>query len=743
MEIALRGAIRERDRLHDGRGAVGHGCDGANGDDRLESRVARTPRRLGGTLVRLDRERRLAHEEEHHPLRGERLRETVVVTQPYEDGHHRFELLDRLLLAELGLDLASRPDRLCGRERDHMLVAEGTRELESFVGGVASTVQVVGVEPGFGQLDEQRDAARISFAAKEASATEQHGGGSGVVARERTPAAVRESRARPRCEHGCALGIGAQLFQVAARLLEVMPDDLVELDQTLPVLLEPGGEPLVEIRARRLRQRVVRRVADEDVPEAERVVVRERRALGPYELLSHEPEQPRRNLRILGRERLHGRAVEHLPFDGAALERRTLRPRQLVEPRRQQCVDARRDGHLGIGRRLEHRHHLLDEERIAVGRREDALAKVRLDVPRELGEEQVARLVTERLQQDRGRVELAARPAGSTVEQLGTRHAEKQDRSVARPVGDVLDEIEERVLGPVKVVPDDDERPFARRLFEQAPDGEGDLLLRRDPVRAEEHTERAGNARIELALVRPQLFDGFDDGPVRDALAVRETPSADDRRIDPAHELRDEARLADAGHAEQREELARAVRGGDVERLAQEALLALAPDERRVEAAPRFLRASHRHETERLDRLRLALQCQRLDRLDLDRRARELHGLRADVDLVRGRRLLEPRRDVDGVARDEPLVGSRHDLARVHADAGLHADRRQRVAHLGCGSKRAQRIVLVQHRHAENGHHRVADELLDGPAMTLDDRPHLCKTAVEHGAQQLWVEALP
>ena len=43
-------------------------------------------------------------------------------------------------------------------------------------------------------------------------------------------------------------------------------------------------------------------------------------------------------------------------------------------------------------------------------------------------------------------------------------------------------------------------------------------------------------------------------------------------------------------------------------------------------------------------------------------------------------------------------------------------------AHLVGGADRAQRVVLVDDRHAEDGHHRVADELLDGAAVPLERR---------------------
>ena len=67
----------------------------------------------------------------------------------------------------------------------------------------------------------------------------------------------------------------------------------------------------------------------------------------------------------------------------------------------------------------------------------------------------------ERLEQHGRRVQLAAAPARPPVEQLGPRHAEQQDRRVARQVGDVLDQVEERRLPPVEVV-EHDRRAAAR-----------------------------------------------------------------------------------------------------------------------------------------------------------------------------------------------------------------------------------------------------------------------------------------
>ena len=67
---------------------------------------------------------------------------------------------------------------------------------------------------------------------------------------------------------------------------------------------------------------------------------------------------------------------------------------------------------------------------------------------------------------------------------------------------------------------------------------------------------------------------------------------------------------------------------------------------------------------------------------------------------------------------------------------------REAVAHLERGPERPQRVVLVQHGRAEDGHHRVADELLDRPAVPLERGPHLVEVARHHAPHQLGVAHL-
>jgi hypothetical protein len=146
-------------------------------------------------------------------------------------------------------------------------------------------------------------------------------------------------------------------------------------------------------------------------------------------------------------------------------------------------------------------------------------------------------------------------------------------------------------------------------------------------------------------------------------------------------------------------------------------------------------------EPEGIDRSALALQGE-LHGLDPDRVAHEPGGLRADEDLAGLGDLLEPSGHVHGVADDERVALARHDLARVHADPGLEAERGHGLHELGRGPHRPERVVLVGQGDAEDRHHGVADELLDRPAVPLEHLPGLLVVAAHRRPDGLWVEPL-
>ena len=158
----------------------------------------------------------------------------------------------------------------------------------------------------------------------------------------------------------------------------MVADYLVALDEVLPALVQPEGEELVQLGAQRFRERVVGGVSDQQVPEAERVLAEEGRAVGADELLADERQQARSHFGLPGRKGLHRPAVERQAFHGAPLEHAALTRLELIEPGREQRLDRRRHCHLGAAAFAQHREHLLDEEWVALGPRPDPFAQFRV-----------------------------------------------------------------------------------------------------------------------------------------------------------------------------------------------------------------------------------------------------------------------------------------------------------------------------------------------------------------------------
>jgi hypothetical protein len=67
----------------------------------------------------------------------------------------------------------------------------------------------------------------------------------------------------------------------------------------------------------------------------------------------------------------------------------------------------------------------------------------------------------------------------------------------------------------------------------------------------------------------------------------------------------------------------------------------------------------------------------------------------------------------------------------------------QSVPHRDRGTYGLKSIVLMHAREPENRHHSVADELLDNPAMSFEDRAHHPEVVVHDFPQGLGIEFLP
>ena len=107
----------------------------------------------------------------------------------------------------------------------------------------------VDLEPSIAQLVGQQGGRSL----------EQREPGAEILPFDRASPGERQPFTCAGGECSAALVLGAQLQPVAIGLLEVVAEQLVELDELGAVLLEPVGEPLVQLGPLRLRERRRRR----------------------------------------------------------------------------------------------------------------------------------------------------------------------------------------------------------------------------------------------------------------------------------------------------------------------------------------------------------------------------------------------------------------------------------------------------------------------------------------------------
>ena len=151
----------------------------------------------------------------------------------------------------------------------------------------------------------------------------------------------------------------------------------------------------------------------------------------------------------------------------------------------------------------------------------------------------------------------------------------------------------------------------------------------------------------------------------------------------------------------------------------------------------------------------LALRLDLAGRLRRNRLPDEVVGRLAEEHLARLCGLLEARSHIHGVAGRQLLVGhglTDDHLARVHAGPRRDADpvlasellveSLERLTHLERRPHRAKRVVLVDGRHSEHRHDRIADELLDGAAVPFERRLHGIEVPPHHTPKRLGVEPL-
>ena len=252
-----------------------------------------------------------------------------------------------------------------------------------------------------------------------------------------------------------------------------------------------------------------------------------------------------------------------------------------------------------------------------------------------------------------GEVALTGSPGRPSLDQLRPGERHHVDGVVARPVEQVLDEVEEARVGPLHVLEGEYRRiHLCEPLEEEPPGGEQVLPVGGLRLGEPEQLREAWLDERALALVRqmllqrlPELRAGgvlvvvFGDSaahphhvgqrPVRDPVPVGQAAAAMPVRelrqpVEVLVELPCEARLADARDARDRDEVCTALLGGGVEEVLDPAQLAVAADERRLETGRLECSARAGDDAQRLPERREPLFALELERACLGERDRLL-----------------------------------------------------------------------------------------------------------------------
>ncbi len=507
-------------------------------------------------------------------------------------------------------------------------------------------------------------------------------------------------------------------------------------------------------------------------------------------LLDYRPRQ----LRDGGK----GAFPDDLAEDGRVLHKLLLLLGKSVQPRRDHALDRLRKRQVNVllespARALaaqiaavdQHPDELLRVERVAARAGEqDGLRLCRQHRLLEERRDEPCRVVLgQGLQLDGGGVDLSSAPRRPALQQLGTRGGHDEDRQVAHPLDQVVDEIEQAVVGPLDVLEHKDERAaLGQRLEEATPGGKrlaalvvAQLLVRAetderlqppdDPVRVHGIVERSANTQTELFRGHLRRV-GFQDpgvrldhlaqGPVRHSLAVRKRASlAPEDQVGNAfageEELVDQPRLADPGHADEGHQLRLLVGPHAGKGVYQEVELLLAAEQRRLqllddvdpESRPRLIRLPDP------DRLGLSLRLDQAFVAEGDRPFGRPEGGLVHEDPVHRRCCLQARGRVHDIAgrhslprlgtcveRDERLAGGDPDPhLELSLLLGPLTDRERRANGPFC-------VVLVRDRRAEQGHDCVPDELLHCAAEALELRAQPLVVRPEDRLDVLGVERL-
>ena len=354
------------------------------------------------------------------------------------------------------------------------------------------------------------------------------------------------------------------------------------------------------------------------------------------------------------------------------------------------------------------------------------------------------------------------RPAGPELRELAAGEAAHEDRRVAAPAGEVLDQVEEGGLRPLHVVQHDHERPLAGERLEQPPHRPVELVAA-DVGSARptaSRTRRAHGRRVRLARQRlrrgragatistsgqyviPLPYGRQRPSSTTRRLASEATSSAASRDLPTPGSPRtvtmrhERSALARSNSARRRASSAvRSTSGESIRRAARNARLDL-------EQAPGATGST-------CPSARAAASCSAVTA------SRTSLNVASPTRISPPAACLEPLRDDDGVAGREgsPCDGSPgEDLAGVDpgADADPHAVRAARARRSARDSSRSSTAARTARRassscttgNPEDGEDGVADELLDRAAVPFEHLARGLVIARPHAAQRFRIEPL-
>ena len=152
---------------------------------------------------------------------------------------------------------------------------------------------------------------------------------------------------------------------------------------------------------------------------------------------------------------------EHLAEHRRVLEQALLLGREAVEPSGDDALDRLRERQVVGGAALDvEPRELLGIQRVAAGRSRSTCCVSAGSSARSSTRAMICAASSSASGEsaERRRIQLAAAPTRAPVEQLGARGADDEERYAGRPIGEMVDEVEQAVVGPVEVLEYEDER---------------------------------------------------------------------------------------------------------------------------------------------------------------------------------------------------------------------------------------------------------------------------------------------